>query len=171
MWHKFTQGLVNFIQGLLNIFKKKDKHQDWTSITFDVVDGYCDEMHLGPGKITLLPKNVEILSINSDISDKELKELEKLFSTPKTLLPKRIKVKTLFISCYGNYEYDSTGVDLSQLEEKGIAHYWCTSTKSIEEFEDEGEWNGEEELHTVITDAWLLEFEDGSWAWDAVDWN
>lgn len=90
--------------------------------------------------------------------------LLKIFSRSRTDLPKLIFVPTLLVSCYANWSYDSIGVDLSQLDEKGIAHYWCTSTKSMEEHGAEP--GDEDPITTMVENAVLIEI-DGCWFWDA----
>jgi len=108
------------------------------------------------------------------VCDEEVyKELLKKLNTYKQTLPKRIEVPTLLVSCYANWEYDSIGVDLSRIEE-GIAHYWCTSTKSMEEHEQEycarygvEDFLQEEEAVTaIVKDAVLFDWGDGMWTWE-----
>ena len=96
-----------------------------------------------------------------------------MLNTHLTTLPKRIDVPTLLISVYANWEYDSIGVDISQLEETGIAHYFCTSTKPMEEWEaDFCERAGQEpigvgESETVaVKNAKLYQWESGLWTWE-----
>lgn len=192
MWEKFTSGLGKVVQGLLNIFKKKNKTQDWDCVTFTTGEGTCDEVHLGPGKVTIMPlaadqihwetpvykiedkelyergKRASLSLFEDGISDEELKELENLFSIYLTDWPKVINVPTLIVSSYANQEYESIGVDISQLEETGIAHFWCTTTKTVEECMEEYdlEWEeGEDSNSIIVKDATLLQWEDGHWEW------
>ena len=62
MWENFKQGLGKIAQGVSNIFKKKNKTptQKWESVTFSTGEGNCDEMHLGPGKITLFDTEIPV---------------------------------------------------------------------------------------------------------------
>jgi hypothetical protein len=200
MWEKFTSGLGKVVQDLLNIFKKKNKTQEWDCVTFTTGEGTCDEIHLGPGKVTIMPlsdkqitwetpiykiedkelyergKRAELPLFEDGISEEEFKELEKLFSIYLTDLPKRYLVKTLIVSCYASSDYDSIGADISQLEETGIAHYWCTSTKSMKEWdvdlqqrhilEEPLEIDTEEE-HVIVNNAILEEWPNGYWTWRA----
>ena len=108
-------------------------------------------------------------SLDPDLS----KELKNLANTAYPILPRLIKVPTLLVSLYADYEYDSKGVDISQLEETGIAHYWITTTKSIDWWNREL-YGDDEELYVpeedgcataYIQDATLIEWEDGSWSW------
>ena len=206
MWENFKKGLGKVVQGLLNIFKKKEKTQEWDCATFVTGEGMCDEIHLGPGKVTLMPladkqitwdsplldfhsktgynwqdnetpkrrMRAELPLFEDSISEKEFKELENLLSTYLTDLPKRHCVKTLIVSCYASFDYDSIGVDISQLEETGIAHYWCTSTRSMKEWDIElrqlrvleGPLEiDEEEEHAIVNDAILEEWPNGYWTW------
>lgn len=206
MWEKFTSGLGKVVQDLLNIFKKKNKTQDWDCVTFTTGEGTCDEIHLGPGKITITPladrqitwdsplldfhnkegygwkdnetpkrgMRAELPLFEDGISEEEFKELENLFSIYLTDLPKRYWVKTLIVSCYASFDYDSIGADISQLEETGIAHFWCTSTKSMADWDEDLrqrhileeplEIDAEEE-HVIVNDAILEEWPNGYWTW------
>ena len=107
--------------------------------------------------------------------DKLAQELQKMFNAPLTVLPKRIEVPTLIVSTFGAWSFDSIGVDLSLLEEKGIAHYFCTSTKTMEEHMKEfralhpdcEEWEEEGEgASVVVKNATLLEWPGGYWEWE-----
>lgn len=62
-------------------------------------------------------------------------ELEKFVNISRTILPKRIPVKTLILTLAANQEYDYQAVDISLLEEKGIVHDIIGSTKSPEELD------------------------------------
>lgn len=196
MWEKFTSSLGKVVQDLLNIFKKKNKTQDWDCVTFTTGEGTCDEIHLGPGKVTIAPlaelpvqitwekelkpckpergKRAELPLFEDGISEEEFKALENLFSIYLTDLPKRHWVKTLIVSCYASFDYDSIGADISQLDETGIAHFWCTSTKSMSEWDEDLrqrhileeplEIDAEEE-HVIVNDAILEEWPNGYWTW------
>lgn len=103
------------------------------------------------------------------------KVLKNLVNTYESLLPKRIHVPTLIVSTYASWDYDSIGIDISQLEEKGIAHFFCTSTKSMEEHmtqfrerhPDYEEWEEDDEGASVIVrDATLIDWGDGIWTWE-----
>ena len=194
MWENFKLRLGKIVQGVLNIFRKKKP-----SIAMETkgsADG--NGMVLVSGPVTLTPTEkygvqpVTIswedgsetkldrgaraeLDIYDDACDEQLhQELLKMLNTYKSFLPKRIEVPTLIVSAYANWDCDSIGVDLSLLEEHGIAHFFCTSTKSMEEhmqdfrdrYPDVEEWEEEEECSSVIVkDAVLLEWEDGTWSW------
>jgi hypothetical protein len=93
-----------------------------------------------------------------------VEELENYCNTSKQDWPKPIPVKTLLISCYGSWQYDSCGCDISRLDE-GVAHYWCTSTKSLRDWcKENEEWDGEEESHIIVPNGYIWEI-DGNWHW------
>lgn len=194
MWENFKMHLGKFVQDIKNIFRKKNKTQEWDNVTFSVGAGSCDEIHLGPGQITIMPLaniNEAELPVNitweepkscvgkkpetfSDFSDEEYEELKKLLSESLTVLPKHYWCETLIVSCYANWEYDSVGVDISRLEEEGIAHYWCTSVKSMESWNEElrsrlDDFEGiyeDEEEHIALKDVILTDWGNGHWTWD-----
>lgn len=133
------------------------------TISFDDVDDLCKKLD---------SYNIPVEFTAEINCEKDFHE--KLANTYKPLLPKLIKVPTLIVSSYASWGYDSIGVDLSQLEEKGIAHYFCTSTKSIEELMSEylarhpeaEPWEDEEESSSIVVkNATLAEWEDGTWTW------
>lgn len=149
MWEKFKQALGKFVQKLF----KKNKSKNIQECSFTIYNPDCiNETITWVGE----PGLVECFKGIDNT-------LEFYLNTPRTLLPKRYRCETLLISCYGHWDFDSTGMDISCLESDGIAHYWITSVESLEEFD------GEEEIHSVVSDVWLLEFEDGSWTWEFVN--
>jgi len=205
MWAKFISGLGKVVQGLLNFFKKKNKTQDWTEFSFETKGPIVSETSLGhvilgPGTVTIAPSadkqitwdfhnkndneppkrelHAELPLFEDGISEEEFKALENLFSIYLTDLPKRYWVKTLIVSCYASFDYDSIGVDISQLEETGIAHYWCTSTKSMSEWdkdlqdrhvlEEPLEIDAEEE-HIIVNNAILEAWPNSYWTWRATE--
>lgn len=106
-----------------------------------------------------------------------MKELENSANGSRTNLPKRIPTKTLIISVAANQPYEYVATDLSQLEEKGIAHLIHGITESHQErwekdkvFVSEGEIeavheylqaNSENDLiSSVIPNGILLYWED-----------
>lgn len=186
MWEKFKQRLGRFVQGVLNIFRKKKPQRETITVN---TKGFTDEngITFGPGTITLTPtekygkqpitiyweddNTTEIAQAELDAYDEQLyQELLKMLNTHKTFLPKRIEVPTLIVSTYANWEYDSVGVDISLLEEQGIAHFFCTSTKTMQElrelYPEADEWEEEDECASaMVKDAVLLEWGDGTWSW------
>ena len=154
------------------------------------IDGVSFGKVLGVEKIPLFEKtdapaqlkrdlawDKEPIVFEGEFTDQGLEELKKLASTPYQVLPKRYSVPTLIVSTYASWDYDSIGVDLSQLEEKGVAHFFCTSTKSMEEhiqefrekYPDWEEEEGEEDegVSIAIPNATLLEWPGGYWEWYA----
>ena len=144
------------------------------------IDGVSVGKVLGVEKIDLPPEFFESTSAPAqltgdavwerEISLEELEDelLEKLLNRAYQVLPKVINVPTLIVSSYANQEYESIGVDISQLEETGIAHFWCTTTKTVEECMEEYdlEWEeGTESNSIIVKDATLLQWEDGRWEW------
>lgn len=178
MWKKFTQALGKFIQRL---FKKNTPKRGLRRDTGILEDSYFMKTDapaqlnrdLAWNSITIPTEmSFDLDCYQVDLDDLE-KELEKMFNTPLTVLPKRYWVKTLLISSIGNWDYDSVGVDISQLEETGIAHYFCTSTKKSQEAIDEWcekngkqKWESDSEWQTVVVpNATLLEYPGGLWDW------
>lgn len=197
MWEKLKMSLGKFVQGILNIFKKKNKTQETHTFSFISngpisYSGELDNIQMGPGIITISPNQTELpvkltykdefkrgkraeLNLFEDASDNDREELKKLLNAYLTDLPKRIHVPTLIISTYASWDYDSIGVDISQLEETGIAHYWCTSTQSMKEHMDDfrnrhpevEEWDEDGESSSIIIpDAYLIEWPRGLWTWE-----
>ena len=134
-----------------NLFKKKDKWEEELP--------------------SFVGQQVTLTIWNSDMD----KELEKILNMGKQKVTNAIEVKTLLVSIYANCKYDATGVDLSQLEERGIAHHFGMHVESMEEllrFVPQ-EWVEELEIDidqnaitVMVPDALLLELEDGTWIWD-----
>ena len=161
------------VQGVLNIFRKKKPQHDEDSLVGKSAVLEDGELFIGGesfGKVLKIDK-LDLPSecfeftdaptqLTGDIEwhgifDIEDELLKKLGNIAYPLLPKLINVPTLIVSCYANWEYDSVGVDISQLEETGIAHYWCTTTEAADD----------ESASIVIEDAILLQWEDGYWEW------
>ena len=197
MWLKFKMRLGKIVQGALNIFRKKKKYKRGLRAKCGFLEDACD-FKLAEGEWTVNGAPIEVKfcelesgdyevptldfnnnkSVTFTMSDCEFNvdALEKLCNTPLTILPKRYFVKTLIVSTFANWDYDSIGVDISQLEEKGIAHYFCTSTKSMEEHMKEfraahpeaDDWEGVEDegASVIIPNATLIEWPGGYWEWD-----
>ena len=202
MWKKFIMHLGKMVQGALNIFRKKKPQYErglrancnfledssfiGQTVTLNegelLIDGKSFGKVLGIETIPFdsvddLCKKLDSYNIPVELTaeiscDKDLQE--KLANTYKSLLPRLIQVPTLIVSSYASWEYDSIGVDLSQLEETGIAHYFCTSTKSIEELMSEylarhpeaEPWEDDEDSSSIVVkNATLAEWEDGVWTW------
>lgn len=188
MWSKLKMRLGKIVQAVLNIFRKKEPESFIGKQVF-IQDGelYIDGESFG--KIMAVEKlsldefedaklkcnNKWECSFNMEMSDEEKELLEKLANIPKQVLPKRIPVPTLIISTYASWDYDSVGVDISQLEETGIAHFFCTTTKTMEEaayeFQERNpesefwELDGKQSANSIVQDATLIQIGD-YWTWE-----
>lgn len=217
----FIRRLGKKVQGLLDkIFGKKDKKPQsydtsgWTNIT-------STDMKLGAGEVFLdgvsLGKVESITSISKeDIPEETWESLKSIFgdgeincgwveipsqpeiqknffNIPLTLLPKRYSVKTLLVSLAANQQWDYQAVDMSQYEEKGLAHFiigrTCGMEELLEEYFAEQEYSSEEEkqedkewleemlseaedglFSTCVGKATLLHYEElGIWSFEMED--
>ena len=212
----FIRRLGKKVQGLLDkIFGKENKKPQnwddtsgWTNIT-------STDMKLGAGEVFLdgvsLGKVESITSISKeDISEEAWESLKSIFgdgeincgwveipsqpeiqknffNIPLTLLPKRIPVKTLLVSLAANQQWDYQAVDMSQYEEKGLAHFivgrTCDMEELLEEYFSETQYSSEEEeqedrkffaeivedglFSTCVGKATLLHYEElGVWSFE-----
>lgn len=121
-------------------------------------------------------------------------EIQKnFFNIPLTLLPKRYPCKTLLVSLAANQQSDYQAVDMSQYEERGLAHFivgrTCDMEELLEEYFAEQEYNSEEEkqedkewleemlseaedglFSTYVGKATLLHYEElGIWSFETED--
>lgn len=218
----FIRRLGKKVQGLLDkIFGKKDRKpqswhdtKSWTNIT-------STDMKFGAGEVLLdgvpLGKFESITSISKeDISEEARESLKSIlgdgeissgwveipsqpeiqknfFNIPLTLLPERIPVKTLLVSFAANQQSDYQAVDMSQYEEKGLAHFiigrTCGMEEILEEYFAEQKYNSEEEkqedkewleemlseaedglFSTCVGKATLLHYEElGVWSFETED--
>lgn len=215
----FIRRLGKKVQGLLDkIFGKKNKKpqswddtSDWTNIT-------STDMKLGAGEVFLdgvsLGKVESITSINKcDIPEETWESLKSIFgdgeincgwveipsqpeiqknffNIPLTLLPKRYPCKTLLVSLAANQQWDYQAVDMSQYEEKGLAHFivgrTCDMEELLEEYFSETQYDSEEEeqedrkffeeivedglFSTCVGEATLLHYEElGVWSFETED--
>ena len=217
----FIKRLGKKVQELLDkIFGKKDEKPQsydtigWTNIT-------STDMKLGAGEVFLdgisLGKVESITSINkNDIPEEAWESLRSIFgdgeincgwveipsqpeiqqnffNIPLTLLPKRYWCKTLLVSLAANQQSDYQAVDMSQYEEKGLAHLiigrTCGMEEILEEYFVEQKYNSEEEkqedkerledmlseaeddlFSTYVGKATLLHYEElGVWSFEMED--
>lgn len=199
MWEKFTIRLGKVVQGVLNIFrKKKDNNaieiennetvmlvpenvtlhtistEEWNEIENGIAwedEAVSDLMSIGiVGELS----HANLYRVDFEEPEEELLELLlKKLNTYKQDWPKRYRVKTLLVSVYTDWEYDSIGVDISRLD-NGIAHYWSTTTQDMEsairaycEAHDVELWDEEDGNATVaVKDAVLLDWGGGYWTWE-----
>lgn len=81
-------------------------------------------------------KNLEVeLTMDNSLWDK--KELENLANTFYPILPKHYWCKTLIVTIAANQPYEYQSMNISQLEEKGIAHFVVGRTIGFQEIEKE----------------------------------
>ena len=206
---KFIRRLGKKVQGLLDkIFSKKKKKpqspdtKSWTNITnTDIKLGagevFLDGVSLGKVESITAIRKEDIPeetweSLKSIFGDGEINcgwveipsqvEIQKnSFNIPLTLLPKRYWCKTLLVSLAANQSWDYHGVDMSQYEEKGLAHFisaytcdmaellakYCHSEEELEEMLSEVE----DGLFSVcVGKATLLHYEElGIWTFEIGD--
>lgn len=106
-------------------------------------------------------KNLEIeFTTENSIWDKKV--LENLANTFYPILPKHYWCKTLILTIAANQPYEYQSMDISQLEEKGIAHFVVGRTigfqEIIEEYKQEKAELQEEENEDGV--EWLREGDD-----------
>lgn len=177
MWKKFLECLGKFGQKIKDIFKKPKKQYDPMA---------PESNGLKSKAITFFLDNEEVIDFkplleNGKISIEFTNDLEKIFSMSKPILPKRYRVKTLILTMAANQPYEYQCVDMSQYEEKGIAHYIVGSTRSPEEieaeqriffpeveYEEEGLWV-EDMASSVLPNVDLLYYEEYD-IWE-LDWD
>lgn len=156
---EFFRGLGKKVQSLLDrIFGKEEKQpQD------EVVFTSSNNLSFGPGEVFIDGRSIgraeSITTLNKDElysiyglsvgdSDGETNrgwveipsgsELSLKFSNiPESLLPKRYRCKALILSLAANQPYDYQAVDMSQYEERKLAHFIVGRTCSVEEMMEE----------------------------------
>jgi hypothetical protein len=207
---KFVQGLLDKIFGKKNNKPQNPGTKSWTNITSTDMKLGAGEVPLGKVEsITSISKNdipnETWESLKSIFGDGEINggwveipsqaEIQKnFFSTPLTLLPKRYWVKTLILTLAANQSCDYQAVDLSQYEERGLAHFIVGRTTGLkelmdeylmeqtfdseEEAKEEQEWLAEELeqagesglFSSVVGKATLLYYEElGVWSFEVED--
>lgn len=87
------------------------------------------------------------------------KELENLVNTSCPILPKHYSCKTLIVTIAANQPYEYQSMDISQLEERGIAHFVIGRTIGFQEIGQEyrrmSKLDSEEEIAERV--EWLRE--------------
>ena len=158
---EFIRRLGKKVQKLLNkIFGKEEPKQKYAVAMIEddeelkvaLENLKADLMDADWGKIS---RNIEAqLALEDPIWSKS--ELENFINITYPFLPKRIGCKAIILSLAANQQSDYQAVDLSQHEEKGIAHFIIGRTCSLEQLmcdyiaqeerldEEDLEWMGEE---------------------------
>ena len=158
---EFIRRLGKKVQELLNkIFGKEEPKQKYAVAMIEddeelkvaLENLKADLMDADWGKIS---RNIEAqLALEDPIWSKS--ELENFINITYPFLPKRIGCKAIILSLAANQQSDYQAVDLSQHEEKGIAHFIIGRTCSLEQLmcdyiaqeerldEEDLEWMGEE---------------------------
>lgn len=160
---EFFRGLGKKVQSLLDrIFGKEEKQPQKQDICTQVNSNY---LSFGPGEIFIdgqpFGRVKSITSLSRDevtseqwgnlmsffgddntnyaqVSFSTQPEIqENFFNIPLTLLPKRYPCKALILSLVANQPYDYQAVDMSQYEERKLAHFIVGRTCSIEEMMEE----------------------------------
>lgn len=193
---EFFRGLGKLVQDLLDKIRKP-KRQEYESISsvFGTIDTGTKEFNKIDGNgLVMIPSCAEANFELVYDEDQLINSLEKYFNISRTLLPKRIEVKTLLLTLAANQQSDYQAVDLSQYEERGLAHFIVGRTTGLQELMDEylmeqrydseeeakeeQEWLAEELeragesglFSSVVGAATLLYYEDlGVWSFELED--
>jgi hypothetical protein len=170
MWKKFLECLGKIGQSIKAIFKKPEKTIDKEEALRKEIESILENTNWNK-----VSKNLEIeLKLDDSKYDKEM--LEKISSMFYPILPRRYLVKTLILTLAANQQCDYQCVDMSQYEEKGIAHFIIGSTMSTEELkraypvedEDEEVWI-DNTASSVLFNVDLLHYEEFE-LWE-LDWD
>ena len=193
---EFFRGLGKLVQDLLDKIRKPKK-QEYESISsvFGTIDTGTKEFNtVDKNGFVEIPHCADVEFELVYDEDQLINSLEKYFSISRTLLPKRIEVKTLILTLAANQQSDYQAVDLSQYEEKGLAHFIVGRTTGLkelmdeylmeqtydseEEAKEEREWLAEELeqadesglFSSVVGKATLLHYEElGVWSFELED--
>ena len=135
---EFIRRLGKKVQELLNkIFGKEEPKQKYAVAMIEddeelkvaLENLKTDLIDVDWGKIS---RNIEAqLALENPIWSKS--ELENFVNITYPFLPKRIGCKAIILSLAANQQSDYQAVDLSQHEEKGIAHFIIGRTCSLEQ--------------------------------------
>ena len=192
---EFFRGLGKFVQDLLDKIRKPKK-QEYESISsiFGTIDTETKEFNtVDKNGFVMIPSHADVNFELVYDEDQLINSLEKYFNISRTLLPKRYLCKTLLVSLAANQQSDYQAVDMSQYEEKGLAHFiigrTCDMEELLEEYFAEQEYNSEEEkqedkewleemlseaenglFSTCVGRATLLHYEElGIWSFEMED--
>ena len=188
---EFFRGLGKWLQDLLDKIRKPKK-QEYESISLEsgtVYTGMKDFNTVDNNGFFKIPSNVDVNFELVYDEEQLINSLEKYFNISRTLLPKRYLVKTLILTLAANQQSNYQAVDMSQYEEKGLAHFIVGRTTGLKELMDEylmeqvydkeeREWFAEELeradesglFSSIVGAATLLYYEDlGIWSFDIGD--
>lgn len=135
---EFIRRLGKKVQELLDkIFRKEEPKQKYAvamieddeELKIALENLKADLIDVDWGKVS---RNIEAqLALENPIWSKS--ELENFVNITYPFLPKRIGCKVIILSLAANQQSDYQAVDLSQHEEKGIAHFIIGRTCSLEQ--------------------------------------
>ena len=184
---EFIGRLGKKLQSLLDkIFGKKKSEWEITGFTTISRDEVSQEEW---DKLMTLFDDGEAKDARANFSP-EVEIQKKIVNIPYPKLPRRIFVETLLVSLVANTSCPYQVVDLSQYEEKGLAHFIVGSTRSWEELfqewwaigrikdSDDAEWAveglesaKEHGIFSAVTGpAYLLYYEDTkTWQYEEVE--
>ena len=175
MLKKLKQALGKIVKKIKSLFSKKE-NKNFEIGTWYINGSEFTGLKNDNFETTNFPAQLKCdLKWEADLTgevDLSEKELEKMLNTSLTNLPKYYPCKALILSVVPNSPWEGTGVDMSQYEEKGIAHFFVCRKQSQEELLEEYwaqhpestlEVDEEGMISAVIPEAILLEYEDGIW--------
>ena len=183
MLKKLKQALGKIVKKIKSLFSKKENKNFEIELapgTWYINGNECNvkftSLENNNFETTDFPAQLKCdLKWEADLTgelDLNEKELEKMLNTSLTNLPKCYPCKALILSVVPNSPWEGTGVDMSQYEEKGLAHFFVCRKQSQEELLEEYwaqhpestlEVDEEGMISAVIPEAILLEYEDGIW--------
>lgn len=151
---EFIRRLGKKAQELLDkIFGKEEPKQKYTAAMIEddeelkiaLENLKADLIDVDWGKVS---RNIEAqLALENPIWSKS--ELENFVNITYPFLPKRIGCKAIILSLAANQQSDYQAVDLSQHEEKGIAHFIIGRTCSLEQLIAQEERLDEEDIEWI----------------------
>lgn len=80
--------------------------------------------------------NKVVKNLELEFTTDNKNELENLTNTFYPILPKHYRCKTLILTIAANQPYEYQSMDISQLEERGIAHFVIGHTTGFQEIEE-----------------------------------
>ena len=135
---EFFRGLGKWLQDLLDKIRKpkKQEHQNILLESGTVYTGMKDFNTVDNNGFFKIPSNADFNFELVYDEEQLINSLEKYFNISRTLLPKRYLVKTLILTLAANQQSNYQAVDMSQYEEKGLAHFIVGRTTGLKELMD-----------------------------------